>query len=117
MITELRNVGGGLIQQLQGLRINEAAAAAAPQDQQCRAENHTVRLYYHEGRFIRITPDFEFPKKCSLRDIFFRFHLHSTVDNIPPLKTLDNISMRHIRRGKQVLADLRYLMAVLDVEA
>ena len=113
MIAELRNVGGGLIQQLQGLRINEGVE----QVQQEQGGNHTVRLYHHEGRFIRIPPDFEFPKKCSLRDIFFRFHLHSTVDNIPPLKTLDSISMRHIRRGKQVLSDLRYLMAVLDAEA
>ena len=112
MITELRNVGGGLIQQLQGLGINEAL-----QEQQQQVDNHTVRLYYHEGRFIRIPPDFEFPKKCSLRYIFFHFHLHCTVDNIPPLKTLDSISMRHIRRGKQILTDLRCFMAVLDAEA
>ena len=31
-------------------------------------------------------------------------------------KTLDSISMRHVRRGKQILTDLRYLMAVLDAE-
>ena len=113
IIRELRNVGGSLMDQMRDLQINERQ-----QEQQEQIQNlHTVRLYYHEGRFIQIPPDFVFPTKCSLRDVFLRYHLYSTVDNIPPLKTLDSHSMKHIKRGKQVLADLRYLMSVLDVEA
>ena len=115
IIQELRNVGGGLIQQLQGLSINEEET-----QQQVDQQDHngqTVRLYYHQGIFIRIPPDFVFPTKCSLRDVFLRFHLHSPVDEIPPLKTLDSHSVKHIRKSKQILSDLRYLMSVLDAEA
>ena len=115
ILEELRSVGGGLIQQLQGLRINDGEAQQQVEQQDRNGQ--TVRLYYHQGIFIRIPPDFVFPTKCSLRDVFLRFHLHSPVDEIPPLKTLDSHSVKHIKRGKQILSDLRYLMAVLDAEA
>merc|ERR1712127_369758 len=80
-------------------------------------DTHNIQLHYHNGSFIRIDPGFIFPKKCSLRDIFFRFYLHDEVNNVPPLKLLDCASVRHIRRGKSTLSDLRFLMNVLNEEA
>ena len=116
IIQELRDVGGGLIEQLQELQINDQQQEQ-PIEGLAAGQGQSVRLYYHQGRYIRIPPNFVFPTKCSLRDIFFYYHLSSPADGIPALKTLDSHSMRHIKRGKAVLSDLRYLMSVLDAEA
>ena len=75
-----------------------------------------ISLHYHQGRYIRIPPDFVFPTKCSLKDIFLRFHVHDTVREIPPFKLIDSASVVHIKRGKVYLSELRYLMAVMELE-
>ena len=76
-----------------------------------------IDLHYHNGQFIRIDPTFVFPKQCSLRDIFFRYHLYDRIERIPPLRLLDSASVKHIKRGKQTLTDMRLLMKVLEAEA
>ena len=37
--------------------------------------------------------------------------------NIPPLRIIDTASVKHIRRGRQTLNDMKYLMKVLEREA
>lgn len=71
----------------------------------------------HKGRFIKVPPSFVFPKKCSLQDIFVRFHTKDTVRGIPALKCLDNQDVKHLVRGSQVLSDCRYLMWVFEALA
>ena len=73
-----------------------------------------ISLHLHEGEYIRIHPDFIFPKNCSLRDMFFRYHLTDSRNGIPPLKVLDSKSVRHIKRGKGTLSDIRFLMRYLE---
>ena len=69
-IRELCDVGGGLIEQLQGLQINNQQQEQQ-REQQAAGQGEMVRLYYHhQGRYIQIPPNFIFPTKCSLRDIF-----------------------------------------------
>ena len=51
-----------------------------------------------------------------MRNIFY-YHLSSSTDGIPALKSLDSHSMKHIKRGKAILSDLKYLMSVVEVEA
>ena len=109
------------VQELNNLadRIQEMSVAT---EQQARPEQQAqnrdrVTLHVHNGRFIRIRPDFVFPKSCALRDIFFRFHVKDAIDDIPPLKLLDSASVLHIRRGKPTLSDLNFLMGVLEAEA
>ena len=38
---------------------------------------------------------------------FFYYHLSSSTDEIPALKTLESHSMRHIKRGKAILSDIQ----------
>jgi len=73
-----------------------------------------IILHLHEGEYIRIHSDFIFSKKCSLRDIFFCFHLKDLRNGILPLRVLDATSVRHRKRGKSTLSDIRYLMRHLE---
>jgi len=73
-----------------------------------------INLHLHEGEYIHIHPDFIFPKNCSLRDIVFRFHLKDLRNGILPLRVLDATSVRHRKRGKSTLSDIRYLMRHLE---
>ena len=45
-----------------------------------------INLHYHHGRYIRIPPDFVLPTKCSVKDVFVRYHVEDSVNEIPPLK-------------------------------
>ena len=71
-------------------------------------------VYYHGGRYIQVPPDWIFPKKSNLRDIFIRFHIRDLVQNIPPLKKLKNNDLKHIKRGSPAFSDLKYLMCVFE---
>ena len=100
-------------------RIQEMSVATEQQERQLEPEQQAqncdrVTLHVHNRRFMRIRPYFVFQKSCTLRDIFFRFHVKDTIDDIPPLKLLDSASAFHIRRGKPTLSDLKFLMGVLE---
>ena len=64
-IQELRDVGGGLIEQLQGLYIHDQKQEQKTEGQ-AAGQKETVRLYYYQGGCIQIPPNFVFPTKCSL---------------------------------------------------
>ena len=121
VVAELQTVGDNLISRMQNMQVQDPTHDDNESDVGSEAsrvrDTHNIQLHYHNGSFIRIDPGFIFPKKCSLRDIFFRFYLHDEVNNVPPLKLLDCASVRHIRRGKSTLSDLRFLMNVLNEEA
>ena len=69
-IQELHDISGALIEQLQGLHINKHQQKQ-PIEGLAAGQGELVRLYYHQGRYIQIPPNFVFPTKCSLQDIFF----------------------------------------------
>ena len=48
---------------------------------------------------------------------FFQYHIQDTVQDIPPLMLLDSKSVKHIKRDKSLLSDLRFLMGILEEEA
>ena len=84
---------------------NESSATEIEEQPQSNTTSYQVKLYLHKGRLIRIDPNFVFPKWNSLRDIFFQYHIKDTVEDIPPLKTLDTNSVKRIKRGKSLLSD------------
>ena len=128
-MSSLTTFGEQLVTRLENLSIREPRQAdtvelqVVEQDEQREDQEqgqdprYSVNLHYHNGRFIRIDPDFIFPKQCSLRDLFFRYYIPDRVMNIPPLRIIDTASVKHIRRGRQTLNDMKYLMKVLEREA
>lgn len=109
-VQELSN----LTDRISNIRVSHEVPTVQPTPQ---VTGNIIQLHLHQGHFIRIPPTFIFPKSCALRDIFFRFHVKDSVENIPPLKVLDTHSVKHIQRGKATLSDLRFLMGVLEFEA
>ena len=128
-MSSLTTFGEQLVTRLENLNIREPRQAdtvelqVVEQDEQREDQEqgqdprYSVNLHYHNGRFIRIDPDFIFPKQCSLCDLFFRYYIPDRVMNIPPLRIIDTASVKHIRRGRQTLNDMKYLMKVLEREA
>ena len=74
----------------------------------------TTQVHLHEGRLIRVPPEFNLPKKSNVKDVFIHWHKRDTVNGVPPLKELKNSNVKHIKWGPPVFSDLRYLMAVLE---
>ena len=118
LVTRLENLSIGGPRQADTVELQVVEQDEQREDQeQGQDPRYSVNLHYHNGRFIRIDPDFIFPKQCSLRDLFFRYYIPDRVMNIPPLRIIDTASVKHIRRGRQTLNDMKYLMKVLEREA
>ena len=118
LVTRLENLNIGGPRQADTVELQVVEQDEQREDQeQGQDPRYSVNLHYHNGRFIRIDPDFIFPKQCSLRDLFFRYYIPDRVMNIPPLRIIDTASVKHIRRGRQTLNDMKYLMKVLEREA
>ena len=79
MILELQEIDGNLVRQMRGLQAtsteNESSATKIEEQEKSNTTSYQVKLHLHQGRFIRIDPNFVFPKQCSLRDVFFRYHV------------------------------------------
>ena len=103
--------------QMRGLQTttteNESSATKIEEQEQNNTISYQVKLYLNQGRFMIIDPNFVFSKLCSLREIFFQYHVKDSVEDIPPLKLLDSMSVKQIKRGESLLSYLRYLMEVL----
>ena len=114
-VNELKTlINDDFLGRLQGLQVADRNDEQEQVDRGPRVNR--VNLHYHNGRYIRIPPSFIFPTKCSLRDIFFRYHLKDEINDVPPLKLVDCNSVAHIKRGKGTLSDMKYLMCILEDE-
>jgi len=95
-------------------KLNKIQNPESEDEKKTKSSTIQINLHLHEGEYIHIHPDFIFPKKCSLRDMFFRHHLKALRNGIPPLRVLDAKIVSHIKRGKSTLSDIRFLMRHLE---
>ena len=75
--------------------------------------------YWHTwgGRFHRVPEKWAFPVKCGVADIIQHWFSIDFANKVVPLKDLKSHEVQHVKRGKQNLSDVRYLMGVLTAMA
>ena len=76
LVTRLENLNIAGPGQADTVEVQADTVEGEERQDQEQDPRYNVNLHYHDGRFIRIDPEFIFPKQCSLRDILFSL-LHS----------------------------------------
>ena len=99
--------------------------------------NTKYQLHFFKGKWHRVPIDWRFPR-CGLLDLWRQWWIGDTVKNVPPLRLLDTIDLKHLdslpleewemhgRKGKdcekrrpayKVMCDMRFVMRYISEKA
>jgi hypothetical protein len=81
-------------------------------------ERRGHRVFHYNGAMHYLPQSFEFPRGMNLKAMMSLFLVGMPEQQVPPLRILNgSFDVMHLKRGKQQLADMRFLMKTVETEA
>jgi len=118
LAAEIRRYGlGGAVQQPQHAADDQGGPNQNPM-------NTGYTLHFYGGKFHRVPQGWRFPS-CGIRQLWIKWHIGDSVNNIPPLRSLNGADVKHLdalpnpnnqkrRLARKILADIRIVCTYID---